>query len=103
MTRGVAGHHDEVLTLRLYVAGDAPNSCEARENLRIMLEECAPEEYHLEEVDFLREPLRAMRDGVLVTPTLVKVAPAPAQQIIGTLRESVRVRAVLGLVRGGHA
>ena len=92
---------DQVLTLRLYVAGDAPNSCEARENLRVMLEECPPGEYRLEEVDFLREPLRAMRDGVLVTPTLVKVAPAPRQQIIGTLREAVRVRAVLGLAREG--
>lgn len=94
---------DQVLTLRLYVAGDAPNSCEARENLRVMLKECLPGAYRLEEVDFLREPLRAMRDGVLVTPTLVKVAPAPMQKIIGTLREAVRVRAVLGLNGGDRA
>ena len=94
---------EEVLTLRLYVAGDAPNSCEARENLRTMLHECPPERYQLEEIDFLREPLRAMRDGVVVTPTLVKVSPPPSQKIIGTLREGVRVRAVLGLGRDDHA
>ena len=99
MTTGDAGRTEDVLTLRLYVAGDAPNSCEARENLRMVLETLPPELYHLEEIDFLRDPLRAMGDGVVVTPTLVKLTPPPAQKIIGTLREAVRVRAVLGLKR----
>lgn len=99
MTSGDAGRMEDVLTLRLYVAGDAPNSCEARENLRVVLEELPPELYRLEEINFLRDPLRAMRDGVVVTPTLVKLSPPPARKIIGTLREAVRVRAALGLRR----
>lgn len=99
MTIGDAERTNEVLSLRLYVAGDAPNSCEARENLRAMLEALPPELYQLEEVDFLRDPLRAMRDGVIVTPTLVKLSPPPARKIIGTLREDVTVRDVLGLRR----
>lgn len=97
MTVGDAGQVEDVLTLRLYVAGDAPNSCEARENLRLMLEEVPPELYRLEEIDFLRDPLRAMGDGVVVTPTLVKLSPPPSRKIIGTLSEAVRVRAALGL------
>lgn len=86
-----------MLTLRLYVAGDAPNSCEARANLADMLKACPADGYRLEEVDFLREPRRALEDGVIVTPTLVKLAPKPIQKIIGTLRERARVQALLGL------
>ncbi len=91
---------DPVLALRLYVAGDAPNSCEARSNLAAILEGRSSDAYTLEEIDFLREPLRAMRDGVIVTPTLVKVAPVPVRKIIGTLRERASVIAALGLDGG---
>lgn len=100
LRRGPGGH--ELLTLRLYVAGDGPNSCEARANLAAMLKGRSAEQYDLEEIDFLREPLRAMRDGVIVTPTLVKLAPRPVQRIIGTLRERLRVQALLGLDEPGN-
>lgn len=89
-----------VLTLRLYIAGDAPNSCEARTNLTALLEEHAaelPDGYALEVVDFLAEPQRAMRDGVIVTPTLVKLEPTPVRKVIGTLRERAQVLTALGL------
>lgn len=88
---------DRVLMLRLYVAGDAPNSMEARANLAALLRGQAEDRYRLEIVDFLREPQRAISDGVLVTPTLVKLAPQPSQKIIGTLRERLKVMAVLGI------
>lgn len=91
-----------MLTLRLYVAGNAPNSCEARANLAAILAGRAPDEYELEEIDFLREPLRALHDGVIVTPTLVKLAPSPVQKVIGTLGERARVQAVLGLDEQPH-
>ena len=91
-----------MLTLRLYVAGDAPNSCAARANLAAILAGRASDQYKLEEVDFLKEPLRAMQDGVIVTPTLVKLAPRPVQKVIGTLGELARVRAVLGLDQRAH-
>ena len=91
-----------MLTLRLYVAGDGPNSCEARANLAAILAGHAADQYELEEIDFLREPLRAMDDGVIVTPTLVKVSPPPVQKVIGTLGERTRVMAVLGLSDKAH-
>ena len=84
------------------MAGDAPNSCEARSNLAAILEGRSPDAYTLEEIDFLREPLRAMRDGVIVTPTLVKVSPIPMRKIIGNLRERATVIAALGLDGGGR-
>lgn len=92
-----------MLKLRLYVAGDAPNSTEARANLRAILRDQPEDAYMLEVVDSLREPQRAFSDGVIVTPTLVKIAPTPVCKVIGTLRNTATVVAALGLeeVRDG--
>ena len=96
-TRPVAASARAALWLRLYFAGDGPNSRTALANLRRLLAAHGPAEYDLQVVDCLREPLRALRDGVLVTPTLLRVAPTPAQTIVGTLSESRSVLAALGL------
>lgn len=88
---------DDVLLLRLYVAGDGPNSSQARANLASVLESQPASSFELEVVDSLREPMRALQDGIIVTPTLVKLAPPPAQKIIGTLCERVKVLAALGI------
>lgn len=85
------------LTLRLYVAGDAPNSLLARDNLRTLLSAMPPDAVSLEVIDCLREPQRALRDGVLVTPTLVRMAPTPRRTIVGTLSDAARVVLALGL------
>jgi circadian clock protein KaiB len=85
------------MQLRLYVAGDGPNSRIARENLRRILGEHAIDPCEVEVVDCMRHPKRALSDGVLVTPTLVRLAPTPAQTIIGTLSDHERVVAALGL------
>jgi len=79
------------LVLRLYVAGDAPNSTRARANLRRLLLDVDPARYDLEVIDCLDQPLRALSDGVLVTPTLVRVSPEPQRTVVGTLRELERV------------
>jgi circadian clock protein KaiB len=100
---GGGGEEAPVLTLRLYIAGDAPNSSEARANLAAILERHVSDRYELEVVDFLREPQRALKDGVIVTPTLVKLAPPPVRKIIGTLRETPSVVTALGLGETHHA
>jgi circadian clock protein KaiB len=56
----------------------------------------------LEVVDFLREPQRALADGVIVTPTLVRLAPLPMRKVIGTLRDTLTVLAALGLPEARH-
>lgn len=94
---GAVPGDDNVLSLRLYIAGDGPNSSEARANLRTILELRPDTRYELEVVDFLREPQRALMDGVIVTPTLVRLMPLPIRKIIGTLRETPSVVAALGL------
>ena len=86
-----------VLRLRLYVAGGAPNSLLAEANLEALLTAYGVTGHELEIIDCIREPKRALGDGVLVTPTLVRVAPSPQQTIVGTLSDTRRVAAALGL------
>ena len=96
------------MVLRLYVAGDAPNSTRARANLRRLLNDVDPARYQLEVIDCLAEPLRALGDGVLVTPTLMRVQPEPSQTVVGTLSALDRVADALEidditLRQGGEA
>lgn len=83
------------LRLRLYVAGQAPNSVAARRNLAAALGPDGKAE--VETIDVLDAPERALADGVLVTPTLLRVRPAPVVFVVGTLADRAAVRAALGL------
>ena len=85
------------LELRLYVAAGAPNSTLAEANLEAVLAAHGITDYRLEIIDCIREPKRALGDGVLVTPTLVRASPSPQQVIVGTLGDTRRVAAALGL------
>ena len=89
------------LTLRLYVVSGAPNSNAARANLASILSALDANEYALEFVDCSAEPRRALAEGVLVTPTLIKSAPDPTQTIIGSLSDRAGVLAALGLRANG--
>lgn len=90
------------IILRLYVAGSAPNSQRAWQNLRILFEENLNANYELEIVDVLEEPLRALEDNVLLTPTLRKLAPPPMAQIVGDLSDGPSVLAALGIREHRH-
>ena len=72
---------------RLYVAGDAANSTQAIANLNALCREYLLERHEIEIVDVFREPKRAMAEGVLLTPTLVRLSPDPVRKIIGNLSE----------------
>jgi circadian clock protein KaiB len=87
----------DLMVLRLYVAGNAPNSARAQANLRRLLTDVDPSCYQLEVIDCLEEPLRALGDGVLVTPTLMRVKPPPTQTVVGTLSALDRVADALDL------
>lgn len=82
---------------RLYVAGDAQNSVMAKANLDELCRTHLAGRHGIEVVDVFREPRRALADGVLMTPTLLKLAPWPTQRIVGTLGQKQAVLAALGL------
>jgi len=83
--------------MRLYIAGGAPNSARAIANLQAICEEHLKGVHTLEIVDILEHPLRAMADGVLVTPSLTKVSPLPAASVFGNLSDKSKVLLALGL------
>ena len=87
--------HTSGLVLRLYVAGNAPNSLRAIVNARTLCDEHFASGYDLEVVDLLEHPRRALADGVIVTPTLLKLSPLPAQRVIGNLNDTNQLLMVL--------
>lgn len=86
-----------VFEFRLYVAGDAQNSVEAIANLTTICRKYLPGLYNIEVMDVFLEPARAATDGIFMTPTLVKLAPAPTRTIIGNLSQTSVVLQALGL------
>jgi len=84
------------LSLRLYVVSGAPNSATARANLFDILSEIPDDSYSVEVIDCITDPRRALADGVIVTPTLVKVAPEPQRTVVGTLADRHSVLDALG-------
>ena len=79
------------LLLRLYVAGNAPNSLRAIANANAICDAHFPSGHELEIVDLLEDPQRALADGIVVTPTLLKLSPLPAQRVIGNLSDTNQV------------
>lgn len=84
---------------RLYVAGDAPNSAQAIFNLRALCRQHLPEQHESEIVNVMSEPQRALADGVLLTPLLMKLSPAPVRRLIGNLSQLEPTLSALGLTR----
>jgi circadian clock protein KaiB len=82
---------------RLYVAGNALNSTKAAANLAALCEAHLAERHEIEVVDVFREPKRALADAIFMTPTLIKLAPAPMRRIVGTLGQTQSVLQALGL------
>lgn len=85
------------LAMRLYVVNSAPNSLLAIANLAAICKEFLKDNFELEIVDVLEQPLRALADGILVTPSLAKLSPSPAANIVGNLSDKSGVMRALGI------
>lgn len=85
------------LVMRLYVVNNAPNSLLAIANLAAICKEFLKDNFKLEIVDVIEQPLRALADGILVTPSLAKLAPSPAANIVGNLSDKSGVMRALGI------
>jgi circadian clock protein KaiB len=82
---------------KLYIMGDTANSQRAIKNLNNILGEKPKDLYTLDVIDVLKNPEAASEGKILATPTLMKVSPGPAKQIIGDLSDRGRVMSGLGL------
>jgi circadian clock protein KaiB len=83
---------EEVVELRLYIAGQTPRSLVALANLkRICEKHFAEGRYSLEVIDLAKQPQFAKGDHILAIPTLVRRLPVPIRKIIGDLSNEERV------------
>ena len=73
--------HNGAYLFRIYIAGGAPNSVRALANLYAICRKHFPASHRIEVIDILQEPMRALAEAILVTPTVVKLSPAPEVQI----------------------
>lgn len=86
-----------VVVLRLYISANAPNSVRAIANLEAICQQYLKDGYKLEVVDVFEQPVRALADGVLVTPSLAKVSPLPVANVVGNLSDKSNVLLALGI------
>jgi circadian clock protein KaiB len=87
----------EAISLKLYIANGTPNSILALSNLDEIIDEYLNGRHSLEVIDVLKKPSRALDDGVLVTPTLIKLSPPPRISIVGNLGDKEKVLHALNL------
>jgi len=81
----------------LYVADNAPNSSQAKTNLSHFCQRHLPDEHEIEVVDVFKQPRRGLAEGIILTPTLVKLSPLPVRRIIGSLSNTQILLDALGL------
>ena len=94
--RGHLTPHDS-FELRLYIAGNAPNSQLAMTNLASICAEFLAGRFQLETIDVLTTPLRALADGVLVTPSLTVSNAGSQVRVIGNLNDRNGVLLAMGI------
>ena len=92
---GARSARRRILRLRLYTAGNAPNSLSATVSARAICAEHFPAGHELEIIDLLDHPERGLADGVIVTPTLLRLSPEPIRRMIGNLSDRNRVLMML--------
>ena len=91
--KGQRGHY----LLRLFMAGNGPNSKQALANLRSLCQEHLNGRCTIETVDVVKDFQAAVRDNILVTPALILIAPLPRVMVLGNLSDSPKVLAALRL------
>lgn len=82
---------------QIYVAEGALNSLQAVANLRAICRAYLPDRHEIEVVDVFTQPLRALADRIVMTPTLVVLSPPPLRRIVGSLSDTEVVLRGLGL------
>jgi hypothetical protein len=67
----------------------------AEANLRGILQRLGELNAEIEIVDVLKDPIRALDDRILVSPTLVRLSPEPGVVLIGNLSDADIVEKML--------
>lgn len=100
-TREKATARGKTYVFLLFVAGHETNSLQARNNLARLCEEHLKGRSKSTIVDVLKDAAVAHTHNVLLTPTLILIAPLPKVVLLGNLRDTKQVLASLRLVGTG--
>jgi len=84
--------------MRLFVAGDEPNSAIAKDSLDRICSTYLNDNWQVEIIDVLKDFRPALEEKVLVTPALVITEPGPRTVIFGNLADTGKVLAALKVV-----
>ena len=100
-SRGISSipRQENLIELRLYIAGQTPKSVAALKNLKRICEEHMADTYELKVIDLLKQPQLARGDQIVAVPTVVKNLPVPIRKLIGDLSDTERVLVGLDLHR----
>ena len=83
--------------LRLYVTDRSPKCVRALANLQRACTHWLPGRHHIEVVDLLENPRRAVEDQIVAVPTLVKAYPPPVHKIVGDLSDTDSQHLLFGM------
>jgi circadian clock protein KaiB len=95
-----APESDETYLLRLFVAGERPQSLEAKKNIEQICAIHLRERCELTVFDVCEDFTTAVQHGVILTPTLILISPAPRVTLIGNLNDTRKVLEALRLGAG---
>lgn len=81
----------------LFLAGNEPNSHQARENLQQLCADYFPDNHHIEIIDVLEHPQLALEKNIFITPALIVMAPQPPLVFYGNLKDTETILASFDL------
>lgn len=85
-----------MLKLTLCIAGEDEENQKLRRDLTATLaENLAPGSWHLDVIDVIQMPEKALQNDVFVTPTLLREMPAPVLKLIGDIAHAPRLLALI--------
>jgi circadian clock protein KaiB len=89
---------ENILQLRLYIAGQTPKSVLALKNITAYCQEHLDGKYTIEVIDLIKNPQLAAGDQIFAIPTLVRRVPVPIRKIIGDLSDKEKVLVGLNIL-----
>ena len=93
--RHISDTKDVKIIMRLFIAGDAPQSRMARKNLQRFRERAAGSEFEVEVVNVLENPQIMLDLGIYITPALQVLEPQPGGLVYGNLSDEETLRDLL--------
>lgn len=73
--------------LRLYIAGSAPRSISAVNNVTQLCKKYLVD-FELQIIDIYEKPNLVWEDQIIAIPTLIKILPTPAIRLIGDMNDA---------------